>query len=100
MMKREKDEVTGIPYTDVSNAEVQQNYLTGEEFPEGPYGSPQGKDRPVENKSTPWKDGQRRYSAYNYENKSLHQDLPRQFPGAHPTHDDPDNETEAPYEDS
>lgn len=97
---REKDDITGIPYTDVSNVETQQNFLTAEEFPEGGYGAPRGKDTPVENKSTPWKEGQRKYSAFNYEFKSMHQNLPRQFPGAHPTHDDPDTDTQTPYEDS
>ncbi|MFJ5713808.1 cytosolic protein [Neobacillus sp. NPDC093127] len=77
-------------YTELSNVEKQQNFLTAQEFPEGPYGSTFRVNDTVQNKSTPWKEGQRRYSAYNYEFKSLHQDLPRQMDGAHPTHDDPD----------
>jgi hypothetical protein len=81
-------------YTDFSNVENQRNYLVPESLPEGPYGSPRGKDEPVENKSTPWKEGQRYYSAYNYEFKSLHQNLPRQMAGAHPTHDNPDKNEE------
>jgi hypothetical protein len=84
-------------YTDVSSVETMKNYLVPEEHPEGPYGSPRGKDDPVENKSTPWKEGQRYYSAFNYEFKSLHQDLPRQYPGAHPPHDDPNQNEEQPY---
>lgn len=99
-MTREKDDVTGIPYTDVSNVETQKNYLTAEEFPEGAFGSARGKNTPVENKSTPWKEGQRKYSAFNYEFKSMHQNIPRQFPGAHPPHDDPEKDTQTPYEDS
>lgn len=40
-------------YTDFSNVETQRNFLVPETLPEGPYGSPRGKDQPVENKSTP-----------------------------------------------
>jgi hypothetical protein len=84
-------------YTDFSNVETQRNFLIPETLPEGPYGSPRGKDQPVENKSTPWREGQRYYSAFNYEFKSLHQNLPRQMEGAHPTHDDPEKNEEPPY---
>jgi hypothetical protein len=84
-------------YTDLSNVEKQRNYLTAEEFPDGPLGSPIKQDEPVQLKSTPWKEGQRRYSSFNYEFKSLHQDLPRQMEGAHPTHDDPDTDNQEPY---
>jgi hypothetical protein len=76
-------------YSDFSNVEKTRNFLTWEDFPEGPYGSPNGKDEPVQNKNTPWKKGQRFYSNFNYEYKSLHQNIPRQDPGAHPPHDDP-----------
>lgn len=85
---------------DFSNVEKQRNYLAAEEFPDGPFGSPIRQDEPVQLKSTSWKDGQRRYSAFNYENKSLHQDLPRQMAGSHPTHDDPNGEEQPPYNDS
>lgn len=84
-------------YFDLSNVEKQRNFLTAEEYPEGPYGSPIGETEPVENKSNPWKEGQRPYSAYNYENKSLHQNIPRRMEGAHPTHDDPDTDEQPPY---
>ncbi|MBU8906570.1 hypothetical protein [Desertibacillus haloalkaliphilus] len=70
------------------------NFLTAEEFADGPYGSPI--NRPL-GKSTSWDEGQRPYSAFNYEDKSFHENLPRQFPGAHPTHDDPDVDAEPPY---
>jgi hypothetical protein len=76
-------------YHDFSSVEKQRNFLTAEEFPEGPYGSPNGKGEPVQNKSTPWEGGQRYYSAFNYEYKAFHQNIPRQDPGAHPPHDDP-----------
>ncbi|QCJ43963.1 cytosolic protein [Bacillus sp. S3] len=84
-------------YTELSTVEQQQNFLTAQEFPEGSYGSSIRKDEPVQNKSTPWKEGQRKYSAFNYEFKSLHQDLPRQMEGAHPPHDDPDTDIQEPY---
>lgn len=85
-------------YTDVSNAVTQQNFLTAEEFPEGSYGVPGKKDEPVSNKDTPWKDGQQFYSNFTYEYRTFHEGLPRQFPGAHPTHDDPNEESKPPYE--
>lgn len=84
-------------YTDFAVVETRRNFLTAEEFPEGPYGSPINQNIAVENKSTPWLEGQRPYSAFNYEYKSMHQDLPREYPGAHPTHDDPNTNHELPY---
>ncbi|MYL55365.1 cytosolic protein [Pontibacillus yanchengensis] len=79
-------------YSDFANVEAMRNYLTPEQLPEGPYGAPRNKYKPVENKSTPWKEGQRYYSAFNYEFKSLHEDMPRHDTPAHPTHDHPDME--------
>lgn len=77
-------------YSDFANVEAQRNYLTPEQLPEGPYGAPRNKEKPVSNeKSSPWTKKQRYYSAFNYEYKALHQDLPRQEDGAHPTHDEP-----------
>jgi hypothetical protein len=84
-------------YTELSTVQKQQDFLTAEEYPDGPYGSPIGKNEPVQNKSTPWKEGQRYYSNFNYEDKSFHQDIPRQMEGAHPTHDDPDKDAQPPY---
>lgn len=81
-------------YHDLPNVEKQQDFLTAEEFPEGAFGAPTGTDKPVENKSTPWKEGQQYYSAYTYEFRNLHQDLPRQVPGAHQTHDEKDKNEE------
>ena len=86
-------------YTDFSNVESQRNFLTAEEYPEGAYGSPINKDELVQNKSTPWLPGQRKHSAYNYENKTLHEGMPRQMDGAHPPHDDPNTSTQSPYND-
>ncbi|WP_170834337.1 hypothetical protein [Fictibacillus solisalsi] len=87
-----KDEET---YTDFSNVETGRRYVLPEDLPEGPYGSPINAKL---GKSTPWKENQRTYSAFNYEYKNLHEGLERQFPGAHPTHDDPDENTEEPYQ--
>lgn len=89
-----KDQET---YTDFSNVEAMRNFIVPNHMPEGPYGSPIGADEPVQNKSTPWQEGQRTYSAFNYEFKNLHQDIPRKFPGAHPTHDDPEVNEEQPF---
>ncbi|MFK9090024.1 cytosolic protein [Bacillus salipaludis] len=84
-------------YTELSTVEKQHDFLTAQEYPEGPYGSTIRKDEPVQNKSTPWEEGQRKYSAFNYEFKSLHEDLPRQMEGAHQPHDDSDTDIQPPY---
>lgn len=86
-------------YTDFSNVETGRNFLFPEDLPEGAYGSPMGALEPVQNKSTPWEEGQRYYSAFNYENKTLHQHLPRQMDGSHPVHDDPERDNQLPYTD-
>lgn len=83
-------------YSDFSNVEAMHNFIAPEDLPEGPYGSPRNQFKQVENKSTPWEEGQRYDSAFNYENKSLHQNLQRQDPGSHPIHDDPKDE-QPPY---
>jgi hypothetical protein len=82
------------PYTDVSTVESQRNDLIPEEFPEGPYGS----DLISESlgKSTPWRIDQRSPNRFSYENRALHADLSRDYPGEddynHPfpeVHDEP-----------
>ncbi|MFC4558661.1 hypothetical protein ACFO3D_10615 [Virgibacillus kekensis] len=78
-------------FSDFSNVRSRNNNLIPEEFPEGPVGSSINADEPVESKSTPWEEGQRRESAFVYPYKELHEDLPRQTPGAHPIHDEPDD---------
>ncbi|MFC0187681.1 hypothetical protein ACFFJY_05235 [Fictibacillus aquaticus] len=83
-------------YSDFSNVETARRFVLPEDFPEGPYGSPIVRKL---GKSTPWKEDQRYYSAFNYENKSLHEGIERKFPGAHPTHDDPERSTQDPYTD-
>ncbi|WP_110928597.1 cytosolic protein [Bacillus massiliglaciei] len=85
-------------YHELSNVEKQRNFLVPEEFPEGPYGSALGAEAPVENKSTDWEEGQRYYTAFNWENKSLHEGMPREFPGAHQPHDAPDRDSQSPYD--
>jgi len=78
-------------YSDFSNVRNQQN-LIPEEFPEGPFGSDINEEKLEGSKSTPWREGQKRESAFVYPNKELHDDLPRQTPGAHPIHDEPGEE--------
>ncbi|MBM7572107.1 hypothetical protein [Aquibacillus albus] len=85
-------------YTDFSNVETQRNFLTSEEYPEGPYGSLTNKTELVRNKDTPWKEGQQFYSNFTYEGRNFHEDLPRKVPGAHPTHDEKGKESEDPYD--
>lgn len=65
-------------YTDVPVVESQRNDLTSEEFPEGPYGM----NLPTETlgKSTPWREDQEYMSPFGYENKVLHEGLPREYP--------------------
>lgn len=77
-------------YEDFSNVEAQRIYVIPEDLPEGSYGAPKGADTPVEGKSTPGREEQRPYSAFNYQAKDLHEDFPRKYPGAHPTYDNPD----------
>ncbi|TLS38828.1 hypothetical protein [Pseudalkalibacillus caeni] len=95
-MERNKYGSTQDQYTDFANVETMHKYVLPEDLPEGPYGSPINRKL---GKSTPWDEDQRNYSAFNYENKTLHQDLPRQDPGSHPTHDDSRTEQETPYHD-
>ncbi len=78
------------PYTDLATVESQRNDLAVEEFPEGPYGS----SLLVESlgKSTPWREDQRPPSAFVYENRNLHEGLPRNDPPEHLTHDEHQDE--------
>ena len=75
-------------YTDFATVESQRNDLTAEEFPEGPYGM----SLPTETlgKSTPWREDQRPPNRFSYENRELHEGLPRQDPPEHLTHDEND----------
>lgn len=78
-------------YSDFSNVKSNRNELVPEEFPEGSLGSPINQDVPVQNKSTPWQEGQRRQSAFIYADKGQHEKHPRKAPGAHQIHDHPED---------
>ncbi|WP_010532257.1 hypothetical protein [Lentibacillus jeotgali] len=86
MAKRSKKQ-----YSDFSNVRNQQN-LIPEEFPEGPFGSEINDEELEGSKSTPWREGQKRESAFVFPDKEQHEGLPRQTPGAHPIHDEPGEE--------
>jgi hypothetical protein len=77
-------------YTDFKTVESQRNDLTAEEFPEGPYGSSLLSESL--GKSTPWRQDQRPPNSFTYENRELHAGIPREYPGAHPTHDSSGND--------
>jgi hypothetical protein len=78
-------------YSDFSNVRNIHEDLVPEEFPEGSFGSTVNAEQPVCGKTTSWKKGQRRQSAYIYPDKAIHDNLPRQAPGAHPLYDDPEH---------
>lgn len=88
-MDKQKDgflqEAPDKKYTDLATVESQRNDLIAEEFPEGPYGSSFAPE--ILGKSTPWREDQRSYNQFTYENRELHAGLSREYPGAHPTHD-------------
>lgn len=79
-------------YHNFSNVETWKNFRTLEEFPEGSY----GEDIPW-NKDSSWNPGQRDYTPFNYEFKTMHQDIPRKYPNAHIPHDNPNTEEQPPY---
>lgn len=66
-------------YSELSTVESQRNDLVPEEFPEGAYGS--GIQKGALAKSKPWRIGQHRQSAYGYENRQLHSEQRRHYPG-------------------
>ncbi|WP_188206592.1 cytosolic protein [Alkalibacillus aidingensis] len=83
MAKRKKND-------DFADVEVQQNYQIPQEFPEGTYGTPINQDEPLQARDD---DPKRRHqSAFNYENKQLHEDMPRQYPTSHEPEDFPHHE--------
>ncbi|WP_308635605.1 hypothetical protein [Paenibacillus silvisoli] len=67
------------PFTDVKSVESQRNDLTAEEFSDGPYGSRLLSESL--GRSKPWRIEQRAADAYEYENRSLHEGIYRDFPG-------------------
>lgn len=76
-------------YTDFAAVESQRNDLTAEEFPEGPYGS--GLLTETLGKSSPWREDQRSNNRFSYENRLLHEGMPRVYPQDHDTHDKDDD---------
>lgn len=76
-------------FTDMATVESQRNDLTFEEFPEGPYGSPLRMESL--GKSSPWRRDQRPPNRFAYENRMLHEGLPRQYPPEHLTRDERQN---------
>lgn len=73
-------------YTDVSTVESQRNDLIAEEFPEGAYGMSLITESL--GKSTPWREDQRPPNRFTYENRELHEGMPRLDPPHHNTHDE------------
>jgi len=73
-------------YSELSTVQSQRNEILQEEFPEGPYGAATNEVRL--GKATGWEPGQHSTNThYTYETRQMHEDLPRQYPGAHPIHD-------------
>ena len=80
------------PYSEFSNVESQRNEILQEEFPEGPYGA--ATDAKRLGKSSEWEPGQHSTTTrFTYETRAMHEDLPRQYPGAHPTHSEETEES-------
>lgn len=73
-------------YTDLATVESARNDLTAEEFPEGPYGM--SLETETLGKSAPWREDQRPPNRFAYENRTLHEGLPREDPPEHLTHDE------------
>lgn len=82
-------------YTDLATVESQRNDLTAEEFPEGPYGMSLKTESL--GKSSPWRDDQRPPGAFAYENRELHEGLPRVYPPDHDTNDEDNPQTNPQY---
>ena len=85
-MVKEKDQ-----HDDFLNVEQYSTYLTSEELPEGAYGSPIHVNEPVTNKSTPWKEGQQFYSAFNNVKNAVYEYPPRQMEGSEPKRKETDD---------
>ncbi|AIG28151.1 hypothetical protein [Brevibacillus laterosporus] len=80
-------------YSELSTVQSQRNEILQEEFPEGPFGAATNEEKL--GKATGWEKGQHSTTTrFTYETRQLHQELPRQYPGAHPTHSDSDQNIE------
>lgn len=80
-------------YSPISTDHDQIHSRTLEEFPEGPYGSPLLTEQSL-GKESSWETGEHINPRFSYENKNLHQDLPRLDPAADPIrYDDAKDET-------
>ncbi len=76
-------------FEEIKTVQSQRNEILQEEFPEGAYGA--ATDALHLGKSSPWEEGQHSTTTrFTYETREMHENLERQYPGAHPTHDDPD----------
>jgi hypothetical protein len=77
-------------YSEFDTVNSQRNELIPEEFPEGPYGSPNNFEL-----GHNWQEDQHVISAFAYENRQFHEGIERQIEPRHLTHDDP-REDESP----
>ncbi|WP_091742894.1 hypothetical protein [Marininema mesophilum] len=84
--------MTKKKYTDVGTVESQRNDVFPEEFPEGSFGS--SINEATLGKQSPWLPTQHAAPQFTYEMRRFHEGIPRQMPGSHPTHDDPDRNEE------
>lgn len=80
-------------FSELSTVESQRDNLLPEEFPEGPYGSSINRKL---GKDGLYLESQRATSAFTYEYKDFHEGIERIYPGAHVTHDDPEENHENP----
>ncbi|QDX95592.1 hypothetical protein EEL32_18910 [Brevibacillus laterosporus] len=80
-------------YMELSTVQSQRNEILQEEFPEGPFGAATNENKL--GKATGWENDQHSTTTrFTYETRQLHQEMSRQYPGAHPTHDDPNHDNE------
>ncbi|MBE3563209.1 MAG: hypothetical protein IMX05_05740 [Hydrogenibacillus schlegelii] len=72
---------------DVKAVESWRHELIPEEFPEGPYGAPREMEVGGE-----WHPDDTRLSAFQYENRELHESIPRHLPPVDETYGEADND--------
>ncbi|HJV47163.1 MAG TPA: cytosolic protein [Bacillota bacterium] len=81
-------------YTPLSTEFDQTRTLFPEEFPEGPYGSMSNFDFTKDE----WKADMHSAPRFTYETRGFHENLSREDEGSHPTHDDPNQSEQPPYD--